>query len=263
MLLVAVTTGGQRAITVTNYDQWLLRVDGAGAVLWEEEYGSTFDDGPNAHVTASADGNALFATGWAQNNNEYNKLGMTKVDSAGGLIWSKTYGASHFSAALFTVKEVDPGGDLIAAGVSFAPVFYEHGALLRTDGQGDSLWLRYYHYYDSLWTEGKGRFYDVVPLDNGFIAVGTAFATSNNPNDPTIRARHMGSKGGQHGLFRAGLPFNNGCGEPDNKPARGNASSPQSVAQRNWCKLAGPAQCLQAGGCVPHNASRCVGAVVE
>jgi len=70
--------------------------------------------------------------------------------------------------------------------VSFVPG-YQNGVLLRTNSQVDSLWLRYYHYYDSVWSAGRGRFRDVVPtLDGGFAAVGDAYASSANPNDPPI-----------------------------------------------------------------------------
>ncbi len=175
--------GGQRAPSGNEFDQWLLRVDNSGALIWDDTYGTPFNDGPNAHITTLADSGVLFASGWAQNNFGTHRLGLTKVDSTGALIWAKLYDGNAYGSSLFSVKEVTPGGDLIATGVSYR-LGYEQGAMLRTTSDGDSLWMRYYHYYDSLWTEGRGRFYDVLPTnDGGFIAAGVAFGT-NNPNDP-------------------------------------------------------------------------------
>ncbi len=177
--------GGQFRVSGDNYDQWLLRVDADGSVVWEEEYGMQYHD-PGANVTTTADGNLVFSTGWAQDNNPLLLKALVKVDSLGGIIWSKTYGSSGLSSILFAVKEVLPGGDLIAAGPTRTSGF-EHGALLRTNSEGDSLWMRYYHYYDSVWTAGRGLFWDVIPTsDGGFAAVGTANNTSANPNDPPI-----------------------------------------------------------------------------
>jgi hypothetical protein len=127
-------------------------------------------------------GDAVFCTGWAQDDFGIQRLGMARVDPTGAVVWSKSYDAPGFAGSFFAVKELQPSGDLITAGQTYVPGYLQ-GVLLRTDSNGDSLWLRNYHYYDSLWTEGKGRFLDVIQTDdNGFIAVGAAY-DSNNPAD--------------------------------------------------------------------------------
>ncbi|MCB0814843.1 MAG: hypothetical protein KDB87_16985, partial [Flavobacteriales bacterium] len=61
---------------------------------------------------------------------------------------------------------------------------YIDGFLLRTNSQGDSLWLRHYWYTDSIMNDGTGLFYDVTPTsDGGFIAVGTMLGSIAG-NDP-------------------------------------------------------------------------------
>ncbi len=178
--------GGKLHVGGGNYDQWLLGVDSAGHEVWQETYGSIHNDYPSAHVTSVADGTVVFATSFTLNADEDQVLALVKVDPDGMTLWSKTYDGAQFNNALYAVKEVSPGGDLIAVGQSSLPDPM-NGVLLRTTAQGDSLWLRYYHYADSVWTQGKGFLRDVVPTpDGGFIAVGTAMASSNNPNDPPI-----------------------------------------------------------------------------
>lgn len=178
--------GGQLDAGGGNYDQWLIRVDSAGTVDWDEQYGTQLNDAPNAHVTSLDDGSVVFATGWATVSQYVLNLVLVKVDASGMLVWDQAYGADGTNTTLYAVKEVSPGGDLIAVGESSHPDAF-NGVLLRTTAQGDSLWLRYYHYADSVWTLGKGTLRDVMPTpDGGFIAVGTAYPSSNNPNDPPI-----------------------------------------------------------------------------
>ncbi len=77
------------------------------------------------------------------------------------------------------MQEISPGGDLIAGGSTLTnePVLgiMYRGSLLRTTSTGDSLWMRYYDYYDANVSNGRGYFRDVQPTsDGGFIAVGQA-----------------------------------------------------------------------------------------
>lgn len=177
--------GGQAHMGGGNYDQWLLRVDGNGDVIWEEEYPTPYHD-PSTHVTTLADSAAVFATAWSVNPDDDQVLALVKVEPNGSTVWSKTYDGAAYNTALFAVKEVSPGGDLIAVGQSSLPSLF-NGVLLRTTAQGDSVWMRYYQYADSVWTQGHGTLRDVVPTaDGGFIAVGAAYPGSNNPNNPPI-----------------------------------------------------------------------------
>jgi hypothetical protein len=107
---------------------------------------------------------------------------LAKLDSlTGQTIWERRYGAAMVNSVLFAVKEVTPFGDLIATGQSTPEVLEEYGVLLRTAANGDSLWMRYYQYSDSLISGGAGQLRDVLPTpDGGFIAVGAAYGVSQN-----------------------------------------------------------------------------------
>ena len=177
--------GGQRdGSTPGMYDQWVLRVNASGGLIWEDTYGGPFHE-TNAGLTTLADGNIAFASAIGFGPGGVERLNLAKVDSTGALLWSYVYDGNATGSTLFVVKEVQPYGDLISAGFSYRPGYLQ-GALLRTNAQGDSIWMRYYNYYDSLWTEGRGAFRDVLPTaDGGFIAAGTAYG-SNNPNDTAI-----------------------------------------------------------------------------
>ena len=174
--------GGTRDTGGSSYDPWVFRVDAYGSQIWSHNYGTTFNELPNAHIQTLVDSSVIFGGGLSVQSDGTNHACLVKVDPSGSVVWSHTYGRLGLSS-FFAEKEITPGGDIIAAGVTYGPV-YEHGEMIRVNNQGDSLWMRYYHYYDSLWTEGDGEFRDVIPTDDGgFIAVGTTYGTFN-PDDP-------------------------------------------------------------------------------
>ncbi len=177
--------GGSKEVAFDSFDQWVVRVDSTGDVVWEDTYGiPNNDDVAGAGIEALADGNLVFASSW----NISETLGyhpcLVKLDGAGNVIWSDTYGGPAGLAALYVVKEISPNGDLIASG-QYEPLGDgQQGCLLRTSSAGDSLWMRLYFYADSLMSDGEGALRDVLPTtDGGFIAVGRV-NWSHSGNDP-------------------------------------------------------------------------------
>jgi len=178
--------GGQYRRPGNNKELWVQRLDPAGSRLWERIWGGPYDE-PNAHLTALSNGNALVASSWAyQRDFRRTKCYLAELDSTDGtILWQREYAAAVFSTLFFSVKEVTSFGDLIAAGQSNEHG-HETGVLLRATNRGDSLWMRFYHYHDSVWAQGRGHFRDVLPTtDGGFIAVGTAYSYGG-PDDPPL-----------------------------------------------------------------------------
>lgn len=167
-------TGGQFRSAVSK-DLWVQAVNDTGAVVWSKVWGSIYDE-PNAHLITAADGNALIASGYGQNSNNNLRHYLAKLNALDGeIIWQKQYGSTSVSSAFYVVQEVQPGADLIAAG-GHRSSSQNYGALLRTTSTGDSLWMRYYQYSDSLVTNNQGLLRDVQPTaDGGFIACGSLF----------------------------------------------------------------------------------------
>jgi hypothetical protein len=76
---------------------------------------------------------------------------------------------------LFNTGKECPNGDVIGAGGTYVnqSALNDRGLLVRTSSTGDSLWMFTYEYQDSIVTNGRGRFFDVLPTaDGGFIAAG-------------------------------------------------------------------------------------------
>ncbi|MEO8588271.1 MAG: T9SS type A sorting domain-containing protein [Flavobacteriales bacterium] len=174
---------GTRYLDDSNRDLWVQRTDTLGEVIWRVSWGGPYDDG-SGHLTTLSDGNALIANahGFSADGTMF-KPALTKVDATdGSIVWDRPYGPVTLNTVLFAAKETS-GGDLIACGVSYYDG--QQGLLLRTTAVGDSLWMRRYYYQDSLVTTGQGRFYDVLPTDDGgFIAAGAAYYPVSGPNPP-------------------------------------------------------------------------------
>lgn len=170
--------GGEFRQNDGNLDLWVLRITGTGDTLWTTTWGGEFDE-PNAHLTTLANGNPVIASAWGLAPDfALTRSYMAELDqSDGSIIWERQYGTPSYLGTLYTPKEVRPGEGCIAAGYVIEggnTPFYK-GVMLRTAANGDSIWLRSYFYYDSLMTNGKGYFRDVVPTqDGGFIACGAA-----------------------------------------------------------------------------------------
>ena len=176
--------GGTLNITNTNDEHWLQRTNANGEVIWRTSWGGPDDEGAT-QIIQLADGHILVfsARGYAADG-EASRHYQAKIDSAdGSIIWDREYGEIAYSTGLFAGKET-PTGDLIACGVTYAEEG-QKGLLLRTNSQGDSLWMRSYYYQDEVISNGQGRFYDVLPTpDGGFIAAGAVYNPVQAPNPP-------------------------------------------------------------------------------
>lgn len=170
--------GGQRGSGPSSIDQWVVRTDQNGDEIWSNNYGTPGGGDGLAQVTTMENGDCVFASSW-QTGSQFQQQGcVVRLDPDGSVIWSQRYGPVA-SAVLHTVQELSPSSDLIVCGAyGFGNDYF--GALLRTTSEGDSLWMRFYQYHDSLVSNGRGLFRDVVPTpDGGFIACGTALPVTH------------------------------------------------------------------------------------
>src|SRR5690606_23664788 len=144
---------------------WVVHIDALGDTIWEVLWGGPWSEGATQVATAS-DGHVLIfgGTGYGINSTAMRPY-VAKLDSAdGSIIWEREYGPIQYSTLLFAGKECEDHG-LIAAGVSYTATApnQQQGLLLRTNSEGDSLWMFNYFYQDSVLNNGQGRFYDVLP----------------------------------------------------------------------------------------------------
>ena len=175
--------GGGTFPSIDDCDFLVTRITNTGTELWSARFGSPYKE-PNASVEVLQDGHILVAGAWAVNADGYESPYMALLDSTDGqVVWEHQYGPAMYGKTLFATKEL-PNSDLIACGVTYDGG-HEQGLLLRTTANGDSLWMRNYAYHDSVIDQGQGRFWDVLPTeDGGCIAAGVAYNPFGGPYPP-------------------------------------------------------------------------------
>ncbi|MCC6280544.1 MAG: hypothetical protein IT262_08090 [Saprospiraceae bacterium] len=119
-----IITASDGGFVVAGYTQsfgngnqaYIVKVDKNGAQQWENNFGGAFDDYATA-VTASSDGGfVLCGRTWDVNQNQ--DLLIVKVNSTGGKVWEKTYGATDSTETAFGIVPVGTGDFLIGYTVS-------------------------------------------------------------------------------------------------------------------------------------------------
>ena len=85
----------------TGADVWAVKIDNAGAIVWQQSLGGTMGDYAH-HIIATVDGSAYVFVGETKSNDGDvtsnhggNDLWVVKLDAAtGSIVWQKTYGGS-------------------------------------------------------------------------------------------------------------------------------------------------------------------------
>ena len=175
---------GSRFLSIDESRHWVQRTAPDGGVRWSVSWGGGYKEGATNLITLM-DGQVLVCGGSGYGP-DYTAMRpyLAKLDTAdGSRMWEREYGSTEYSTLLFAAKEC-PNADIIACGVSYE-VGEQQGLLLRASAGGDSLWMRTYYYQDTAMSEGTGRFFDVMPTqDGGFIAAGVAYNPANAPYPP-------------------------------------------------------------------------------
>ena len=169
---------GGGALEGVNGQRWLLRVDSLGNPVWPAKiWGSPFNDAGLSQCLLTSDGDVI-ASGAMAYADDYDAMKpyLAKLDlQTGETIWEHVYGPQRYGTIGSSMKECT-NTDLIMTGVTTDEDGYYIGFLLRTNADGDSLWMRDYYYADTLFSDGEGRLHDVIPTpDGGFIATGAAY----------------------------------------------------------------------------------------
>jgi len=166
-----------------NTQAWLIKTDGDGDSLWSRV--------SSQHTSASwaeptLDGGYV-VVGWI-NESDNKDVWLAKFSASGDSLWSHSYGGPEEDGA-FNVRRTADGG-YILAGYTLS---YGAGGtdwwLLKTDGNGDSVWSRTFG--GSFDDEGWG----VWPtLDGGFLLTGSGFTqlVKTNAAGDSVWSRNFG-----------------------------------------------------------------------
>lgn len=236
--------GGSRSTSdgVTNNhggsDCWILRLDDAGSVLWEQAYGGSFYDTATA-LELTSDGGVLFVGESMSNDGDLvanhggSDFWVVKINSSGEIQWQHSFGGSNEDQARGCLPTMD-GGFLVVGETSSqdGDVTGNHGGsdawVLKLDSIGNLQWKECYGGTSNDGAEG------VIQIEGGGYVI--AGATASNDGDVS----------GNHGGLDAWLVRLDSAGSIVwQKPMGGpSGDTGSSIVQNNQGKyiLAGTAQ---------------------
>lgn len=146
-----VVAGGTTSFGAGGADYWVLKLDGAGNILWQKTYGGPDDDGGGGayeeyvvRVLEDEDGNYVLASHTLSFGAGEYDIWVVKLDPDGEILWQKAYGG-RYGESLWSFQETSGGGYIVpGVSVSFSPD--ESGDLwvLKLDKDGDIEWQRIY-----------------------------------------------------------------------------------------------------------------------
>lgn len=169
-------------------DGWVMKLNANGDTAWTKSLGGTYDDYANA-VMETDDGNFVVALQTQSDDGDVsvNKGGwdywIVKLDTAGSILWEKSYGGTGSDYATSVVQATD--GNYVVAGFSNST-----GGDVTGNKGGEDFWIIKIDENNGsiIWKKNYGGtgYDDAISIantfDNGFIAAGY---TSSDDGDIT------------------------------------------------------------------------------
>ena len=125
-----------------NYDFWLVKADSAGSMLWNKTYGGANVDNALSLIRTSDEGYALIGETLSLGAGSYD-FWLVKTNSAGSMIWNKTYGGASSDSGYSVVQTID-GGYAVAGRTNSSGSTYDLW-LVKTDSLGNANWNKTYN----------------------------------------------------------------------------------------------------------------------
>ena len=188
------TSGGGYILAVYPYtdpsgitDMKIVKTDNFGNISWIKTYGGSDYDMSFA-IQQTSEGGYIVGGRTDSFGAGASDFILLKINSDGDSLWAKTYGGTADERA-FAVKQLQDGGYIVAG---YTATFGEGSTdfyLVRTDGNGDTLWTR---------THGGNHQEMLNDLkltdDGGFIAVGHtySFGQVSNPDAYVVKTNSEG-----------------------------------------------------------------------
>ncbi len=141
----------------SNYggsDVWLVKLDSAGNIEWERNYGGSGED--DAHSLQVTDNGEYIVAGYSYSSNgdlggNYGSADywLLKLDASGNIEWEQNYGGSNYDVARHVIQTVD--GGYVLSGSSFSSDVdvsnnqgYDDFWTVKVDSSGNIEWEENY-----------------------------------------------------------------------------------------------------------------------
>jgi hypothetical protein len=125
------------------YRPWILKLDGGGSIAWQKTYGR-FESESGLDVNLTADG-GFIAARWSHVDATGDEdVILFRLDGAGELLWSRSYGAAGVDVSARSVSPASDGGFVVAGGAGLSTGRGIDLWVIRLDGDGGILWQKAY-----------------------------------------------------------------------------------------------------------------------
>jgi len=143
-IVVGYTYGDEQGF---DTDVYLIKTDAKGRALWEETYGEDKDDKGYAVQAVPGGGYIIvgYTTvrwGFGSRSQLDSDVYLLRVDEDGGVLWEKTYGGELVERG--RALQATSDGGYIIAGYTVSDEGDADFYLLKTDGEGRTLWTKIY-----------------------------------------------------------------------------------------------------------------------
>ena len=166
---------GNIVVTGIGEDLLLIKTDNNGIIQWNRLIGVSFDDG-GFSVQQTTDGGYII-TGWTMYSGNGYDVYLIKTDSQGDSLWTKTFDGTN-SEWGNSVQQTTDGGYIICGSTqSFGNGNFDVW-VIKTDGNGDSLWTKTFGGIDSDY-----GFSVQQTTDGGYIICGYSSSFGNGSED--------------------------------------------------------------------------------
>jgi len=167
--------GGATATTRLSEDNWIggpwiVRFDRDGRVLWQRVY---LDEACSIADIRNAPDGGYIAAG-SRRNGLFQQACLMKIDSAGAIVWQKTYyDAQRRGQTAFHRLVPTPDGGYVAGGAAPGEGVWSGGSqawVVKLDASGEIAWQRYYGASGG----ARGAFLQDIQMttDGGYFVVG-------------------------------------------------------------------------------------------
>ncbi|MGB9720188.1 MAG: hypothetical protein ACPL28_01730 [bacterium] len=200
---------GWTSLTPFDRDVYLIKTDDEGILQWIRTIGGGGHDIGRSVAQTSDKGYVIAGETSSYGAGSFDVY-LIKFDSAGNLLWEKTFGRS-FQDGARSIQEL-PDGGFIIAGLTDSLGFGAFKVyLLKTDAQGEIIWEKTYGGQGACWAEEVRQ-----TNDGGYIIIGRNYSSGSGDiylvkcdfNGDTLWTKIFGNNGEDYGFSVRQTPDN-------------------------------------------------------
>jgi uncharacterized delta-60 repeat protein len=138
-----IVTGMSDSFGTGNLSVWVLKLNSAGTIDWQQNYGGIEADFRNCYIQQTSDGGYVVATGTLSFGAGNLDIWVSKLNSDGTIDWQKTYGGNSQEYANSIQQTSDGGYIVVGDTTSFGAGTYD-AWILKLNSDGTIAWQKTY-----------------------------------------------------------------------------------------------------------------------